>query len=345
MRAGSWALDVLGVAFALLAVFASNAAASRAAHAVGHAAHQRPKSSLLPPALCGQILAQTYGALRGWAPRDAQLQDMCVGLLAGPMQVVRGREAAHSPCQAFVAQRPVASAASESWPKLLQQWCQSAGDVDEQRSVEDQAALAQQRQVTAVVDDVRLPLRRPASKPQGPTPPRRVASKAKVLHQHRTSHGVASLVGQHQHHVDAAAMLKAREALLGDGEAASSPPAQPTPAHPEPAVGRAGGLSLLAAGDANEGTDDTDEVDYQAAAPEGNAQGRTSASLPKSTSARSPQTRGGAASAPGTSPLAGNFLELARRGAGWLRDASWNALNFACDYGLEEQHIAKVQLE
>merc|ERR1740138_820715 len=68
----------------------------------------------LPPALCSQLLDNTYGALQGWTPTEGQLRAMCKGLMVHKMKVVRNSASASHPCRAFASSVSAEAVAAHS---------------------------------------------------------------------------------------------------------------------------------------------------------------------------------------------------------------------------------------
>jgi len=81
-------------------------------------------AEMLPSTVCGGLVDETYGALRGWSPTAPQLQHMCVGLMAGSLKVVRRKATAEEPCRAFAHElAQVRAAGLPELPALKAQLC------------------------------------------------------------------------------------------------------------------------------------------------------------------------------------------------------------------------------
>merc|ERR1719335_2173481 len=104
---GPLQLWLLRLCIGLLATSSNVAgvAVHRRAHAGQEAFLSNGRGSVdeevLPRALCGALLEQTYGALKGWAPTYRQLNAMCKGLMVSQMRMVRSKATAAAPCRSF----------------------------------------------------------------------------------------------------------------------------------------------------------------------------------------------------------------------------------------------------
>lgn len=158
----------------------------------------------MPPALCGELLEQTYGALQGWTPSKKQLQRMCVGLLVVKMRVARTAKTAAGPCRAFTAspaaRHVLSTSRSEAplapLPQLKEQWCharpsQPPGRLGHKQHRAPSARLLRPRSQAdnnqGVVLGVSWPPKQAVvKKPGADTKPDKVAGRAAAL---RGAHG------------------------------------------------------------------------------------------------------------------------------------------------------------
>lgn len=182
----------------------------------------------LPPALCSQLLDQTYGAIQGWTPSEGQLRAMCKGLMVHKMKAVRTAAAAAGPCHAFASTIAAEAAAASqsrthlpSLPLLKEKWC--AQTFLPSASL---PAPASSQQAASPNNNVHPEDADPDSWWPAP-PPAQDAAQSPTSHTASLA-AVGAEAHAHHHHrrhkavkhepLDPAAMLKLREDLLAGRE-------------------------------------------------------------------------------------------------------------------------------
>jgi len=176
----------------------------------------------LPPALCSQLLDNTYGALQGWTPTEGQLRAMCKGLMVHKMKVVRTASSASGPCQAFsssIASEVSAAHSSHtrlpSLSHLKEKWCPRSLSPPSSQA----GSAVHDTPVTPSPEDADPDSWWPAA------PSSKDVAQPVVRHHTATLTAVAAGVGHSGHHhrrhkvlqhapLDAATMLKLRQDLL-----------------------------------------------------------------------------------------------------------------------------------
>lgn len=181
---------------------------------------------VLPPAFCGQLLEETYGALRGWTPSQPQLLKLCSGLMVRKLRMARTPAAAHEPCKAFAmgisARRAEARGPLPPLAKLKVDWCDAPPASELPRAVQEPRRILlappptprlPHKQAFVNLDDEDI------ARGASHSPPKAAAAPLHVMVQNGAK--------EHHHHhrprdwealTDRDALLRARDALLNGGD-------------------------------------------------------------------------------------------------------------------------------